>query len=157
MRIREAISIAVGALGTTVLTVTAPAAAPGAAAVPPPPPPRNQLTIDDTGRIAPDGTITLTGTYRCRLPGGLPDGTVLVAANVIQGGHAQGIGGSRATCDGRRHPWRNTARPYRPAFRPGPARADGTLMQFRKNKSGLLLPHFLAVAPEHDVVLVTRP
>ncbi|MCA6096689.1 DUF6299 family protein [Streptomyces sp. SCA3-4] len=157
MRIREAISIAVGALGVTVLTVAGPVAAPGAAAVPPPPPPRNQLTIDDTGRIAPDGTITLTGTYRCQLPGGLPAGTVLVAPTVIQGGHSQGIGGSRATCDGRRHPWRNAAHPYHSAFRPGPARTDGTLMQFRKDKSGILLPHFLAVAPQHDIVLVTRP
>ncbi|MEU5049515.1 DUF6299 family protein [Streptomyces sp. NPDC021096] len=155
-RIREVIGTAVTALGAVALTAVAPASVPEAAAAPPPPP-RNELTIDPTAHVAPDGTITMTGTYRCLLLPGGSTAPVLVASNLMQGGRSSGIGGSRAVCDGDRHTWRNSARPYRAPFRPGPARADGTLMQFKKTKSGILLPHFVAVAGLRDVTLVTRP
>lgn len=155
-RIREAIGIAVTALGAVALTAVAPASVPEAAAAPPPPP-RNELAIDPVAHIAPDGTITMTGTYRCLPPPGGSTAPVLVASTLMQGGRSSGIGGSRAVCDGDRHTWRNSARPYRAPYRPGPARGDGTLMQFRKNKSGILVPHFLAVASPRDVTLVTRP
>ncbi|MEU4210243.1 DUF6299 family protein [Streptomyces sp. NPDC026206] len=156
MRIREAIGAAVTAIATAALTVTAPASVPEAAAAPPPPP-RNNITIDRTVHIAPDGTISMTGTYRCTLLRGVPAGTVFVAGNLRQGGRADSIGGSRALCDGDVHKWRNSARPGREEYRPGPARADGTLLQLRKDKHGILLPHFLAVASKRDVTLVAGP
>ncbi|MEU7134725.1 DUF6299 family protein [Streptomyces sp. NPDC046261] len=157
-RVRKATAVAVTALGAVALTAAAPAPAPVAGATAaPPPPPRNILAIDPVAHIAPDGTITMTGSYRCTLLPGDPTGTVLVATNLMQGGRVTGIGGSAAVCDGNPHRWRNSARPYRAEYRPGPARADGTLMQFRKNKNGILLPRFLAVAKKRDITLATRP
>ncbi|MFI9203437.1 DUF6299 family protein [Streptomyces sp. NPDC053048] len=151
-RVREALGIATGA-ATLIVTSAATGSTPEAAAAAPPERPPNTFTIDRTARLAPDGTITLTGTYRCTVVA-QPAGTVYVGSNIRQGGITHGIGGSVAACDGKEHRWRNSALPYRTRYRPGPARADGTLMQFKKDKSGIPLPHFLAVASERDVTLV---
>ncbi|GHG77574.1 DUF6299 family protein [Streptomyces griseocarneus] len=149
MRIREAIGIAAGAATLTATAATG--TAPEAAAAPVRPP--NFLAIDRTGHIAPDGTITLTGTYRCA-PLAKPAGTVYIGSNIRQSGITSGIGGSIATCDGKEHRWRNDALPYRVTYRAGTARADGMLLQFKKDKHGIPLPHFIAVASERDITLV---
>ncbi|GAA2715135.1 MULTISPECIES: DUF6299 family protein [Streptomyces] len=135
--------------------VVAAATTVAAAAPAPPAAPANKLVIDPTGTLAPDGTITLTGTYRCTAQ--RPAGAVVVATNLVQHGATSGIGGSAATCDGRLHAWRNSARLSRIPYRPGAAEADGTLLQFRRDKMGIPLPHFLAVAPLRPLTLVARP
>ncbi len=138
------------ALAAAASTAPAPAAAAPRAA----PASTGAMTIDRTASLAPDGTVTMTGTYRCTVT--RPAGLVVVGSNVIQGARYSGIGGSTAVCDGKEHRWRNTARPAHVTYQPGPARADGTLMQFRRDKTGIPLPYFLAVVKEQDITLVTR-
>ncbi|MFJ8544397.1 DUF6299 family protein [Streptomyces sp. NPDC093586] len=107
------------------------------------------VTVDSTGRIAADGTITLSGTYRCS--GGT--GPVYVSSSVSQGDRTveYGIGGTLAVCDGHQHRWTNIGRPYR-ALRPGTAHVGATLMELRP--VGIVsLPSFHALN-EQDIKLV---
>ncbi|MEU4659207.1 DUF6299 family protein [Streptomyces sp. NPDC023723] len=116
---------------------TAPSATPASAV-------SGSVTVDPAGRIAPDGTVTLSGTYRCDA-----GGPVFVSSSVSQdaGAVRHGIGGTRAVCDGLEHPWVNSARPAAgPAgetLKPGPAQVEATLMELRP-LSGLPLPAFHA-------------
>ncbi|MEU9594099.1 DUF6299 family protein [Streptomyces sp. NPDC048219] len=106
------------------------------------------VTVDATGRIAADGTITLSGTYRC-VPG---TGPVFVSSSVSQNDDSvsYGIGGTRAVCDGSLHRWSNTGTTVR-TLRTGPAHVEATLMEMRP--AGILvLPYFHAVH-ERDVKL----
>ncbi|WP_267244752.1 DUF6299 family protein [Streptomyces sp. PR69] len=64
------------------------------------------VTLDPEGQLAADGTVTLSGSYRCSP---LHHGrTVLVGATLIQGDVHYGVGGTVAHCDGREHSWRHT-------------------------------------------------
>ncbi|GHF64309.1 hypothetical protein GCM10010218_52300 [Streptomyces mashuensis] len=147
MRLREAVA--------ATLTLTAAALTPVTAqAAPAPRQTAHRMTIDPVVSLAPDGTVTMTGTYRCTL--GRPLTTVYIGSNLMQSARTEGIGGSTATCDGRVHRWRNSARPSRAPFQPGPARADGTLMHFRPDHSGIPVPHFLAVTSVRTVTVVAR-
>lgn len=67
------------------------------------------VTVDPTGRIAADGSVTLSGTYRCT--GG--SGPVFVSSTVSQSDPSArfGVGGTRAVCDGLEHRWVNTGTP----------------------------------------------
>jgi hypothetical protein len=82
------------------------------------------VTIDRTGQISADGTLTLTGAYRCSPLRSRP---VLVGSNVSQGGIQVGIGGTTAVCDGREHTWRNTGRAGG-RLAPGVAAGEATLL-----------------------------
>ncbi|MFD8154676.1 DUF6299 family protein [Streptomyces sp. NPDC059720] len=97
----------------------------------------DSVTVDAVGRIAADGTITLTGTYRCASS----SGPVFVSSSVSQGVSTtrHGIGGTRAVCDGAEHRWVNTGRPMPGSLLPGAARVDATLMELRL-LGGLPLP-----------------
>ncbi|PZT68271.1 hypothetical protein DN402_08335 [Streptomyces sp. SW4] len=109
------------------------------------------VTVDPTGRIAADGTVTLSGTYRCA-PG---TGPVFVSSSVSQdsGSVRHGIGGTRAVCDGLQHRWTNTGRPSSDTtLRPGPAQVEATLMELRPF-GGLPLPAFHAKQAQ-DVTLL---
>ncbi|MFG3101317.1 DUF6299 family protein [Streptomyces sp. NPDC048182] len=110
------------------------------------------VTVDPAGRLAADGTVTLTGTYRCA-PGA---GTVFVSSSVSQGtdGVRHGVGGTRAVCDGLTHRWVNTGTPSSTAtpLAAGPARVEATLMELRTT-SGLPLPAFHARGAQ-DITLV---
>ncbi|MFV0133106.1 DUF6299 family protein [Streptomyces sp. HMX87] len=109
------------------------------------------VMVDPTGRIAADGTVTLSGSYRCA-PG---TGPVFVSSSVSQdsGSVRHGIGGTRAVCDGLEHRWANTGRPSTNAgLRPGPAHVEATLMELRPF-GGLPLPSFHAKQGQ-DVTLV---
>ncbi|GAA2426613.1 DUF6299 family protein [Streptomyces glaucus] len=109
------------AAGAAVLLLTAPAAPAHAA-------PDESVTVDPTGRIAADGTVTLSGTYRC-VTAGTP---VFVGSSVTQPTTLRyGIGGTRAVCDGKEHRWVNTARVAGRALVAGPARAEATLLELR--------------------------
>ncbi|MFH8973788.1 DUF6299 family protein [Streptomyces sp. NPDC017890] len=99
------------------------------------------LTVDPTGRIAADGTVTLSGTYRCTAATGL----VFVGSSVSQGDSSvrYGIGGSLAVCDGQEHRWVNTDTTSANALKPGAAYAEATLLELR-SMGGLPLPIFRA-------------
>ena len=111
--------------------------------------PYETVTVDPVGRIAADGTVTLSGTYRCT--GGT--GPVFVSSSVGQRSPSvrHGIGGTRAVCDGVEHGWENSGRPTPGALEPGQARVEATLMELRP-QGGLPLPTFHA-AGQRDVTL----
>jgi hypothetical protein len=132
-RIARPSSLAVSACATAALvTVLTPGSA-GAQAAP------GTITIDRTGQIAPNGTITLTGTYRCSSP---QPGPVLVGAKLTQEGATASVGGTTARCDGKLHTWRNTG-PTESPFKAGAARGEATL--FGLDSSGGMgpLPFFV--------------
>jgi len=109
--------------------------------------PYDEVTVDPTGRLAADGTITLSGTYRCLSS----SGPVFVSSSVAQGDPRvrHGIGGTQAVCDGAEHRWTNSET-RKGAFTPGDADVEVTLMEL--SGSGLPLPHFHA-AQKRDVTL----
>lgn len=86
------------AMGTALLVFTAPSAEAAG--------PNEAVTIAATGRVAADGTITLSGRYRCA-PGSDP---VFVGSSIQQGNSRRSVGGTRAVCDGNEHPWKNSGR-----------------------------------------------
>ncbi|MEG3627060.1 DUF6299 family protein [Streptomyces poriticola] len=145
MPVRPALT-ALTALAAALLLPAAPAGAASAASYD-----TGTVTVDPTGHIAADGTVTLSGTYRCA--GGT--GPVFVSSSVAQesGTVRHGIGGTRAVCDGTAHRWVNTGRPSPDtALQPGPARVEATLMELR-GLGGLPLPGFHARNAQ-DVTLV---
>ncbi|MGW1130764.1 DUF6299 family protein [Streptomyces griseoluteus] len=139
MPVRPAIAAALG--GTALLYALA---APAAAA------PGESVTVDSTARLAADGTVTLSGTYRC-LPG---TGPVFVSSSVSQADPRvrHGIGGSAARCDGAEHRWENTGKVSSETLRTGAAHVQADVMELRP--SGLApLPVFHATQ-DQDIVLV---
>ncbi|MFF1698148.1 DUF6299 family protein [Streptomyces sp. NPDC058257] len=111
--------------------------------------PHETVTIDPAGRLAPDGTVTLSGTYQCT--GGT--GPVFVSSSLTQGNQSvrYGIGGTRAVCDGEQHAWTNTGRPSPAALKPGAGHVEASVMEL-DSRSGLPLPRFHA-SQRQDVVL----
>lgn len=131
------------ALGVAALLLAAVAPATAAAD------PYESVTIDRIGHVTSDGTVTLSGTYRCT--GG--SGPVFVSSSFSQGSDTTryGIGGTRAVCDGLEHSWENTGRVASAEVAPGTAHVEATLMELRSQ--GILpLPYFHA-AHERDVTL----
>jgi hypothetical protein len=125
------------------------AAATATAAAPAADEPSETVTVDPTGRIAPDGTVTLSGSYRCT-PG---TGPVFVSSSLSQSDPRvrHGIGGSGARCDGAEHRWQNSGTVSAESLAAGTAHAWATLMELRP--SGMLpLPSFHAVT-DQDVML----
>ncbi|MER6154585.1 DUF6299 family protein [Streptomyces sp. NPDC001868] len=131
------------ALGAALLML---AAAPSAGATAEP---FETVTVDPTGYVAADGSLTLSGTYRCL--GG--NGPVFVSSSLQQGDSRvrKGVGGSTAVCDGAVHTWTNTGRAEPGRFLPGPARVEATVTEL--SGSGLPLPKFHAVR-QQDITLV---
>ncbi|MFM9593091.1 DUF6299 family protein [Streptomyces scabiei] len=111
--------------------------------------PDGTVTVDPTGHVAPDGTLTLSGTYRC-LAGG---GPVFVSSSLQQGDSRvrKGVGGSSAVCDGAEHTWTHTDRAEPGRYVPGPARVEATVTEL--SGGGLPLPRFHAVR-QQDITLV---
>ncbi|MGC5034951.1 MULTISPECIES: DUF6299 family protein [unclassified Streptomyces] len=122
------------------LALTGAGAAPAAASAAAP---GESVTVDAVGRIAADGTVTLSGTYRCAGS----SGPVFVSSSVSQGvlTARHGIGGTRAVCDGAVHRWVNTGRATPGALVPGAAHVEATLLELR-TFSGLPLPAFHATS-----------
>ncbi|MFD3532541.1 DUF6299 family protein [Streptomyces sp. NPDC058664] len=129
MRVRLAL-----AAGALLASAAAPLAHAGGAA--------EDLSVHGYGTVGDDSTVTLSGTYRC-----LDDsaGPVFVSSTLVQGDRSAGIGGTRAVCDGHLHEWINTSVVKDPAYRPGTARVQATLMQLTTGGWGLPTPEFLAV------------
>ncbi|WP_326720166.1 DUF6299 family protein [Streptomyces sp. NBC_00243] len=112
--------------------------------------PYDQVTVDPTGRVAADGTITLSGTYRCLSS----SGPVFVSSSVSQGDPRvrQGIGGTSAVCDGAVHPWTNSEKRKPGTLTPGAAHVEATLMELSPGPGGLPLPNFHA-RQQQDITL----
>ncbi|CAL9601516.1 DUF6299 family protein [Streptomyces sp. NPDC015242] len=143
MRVRPLLGAAAGA---ALLALTGAQAAPAAASAVAP---YESVTVDAVGRIAADGTVTLSGTYRCASS----SGPVFVSSSLSQGLSTTryGVGGTRAVCDGAVHRWVNTGRPAPGVLVPGAARVEATLMELR-TFSGLPLPTFHATSGQ-DITL----
>ncbi|MGW1048479.1 DUF6299 family protein [Streptomyces sp. NPDC002586] len=107
------------------------------------------LTIDKTGHVAKDGTITLSGTYRCTGA----DGVTFVSSTISQGDRATvyGIGGAAAQCDGAEHRWENTSKISPNPLKAGKAHVRATVTELRSGGL-LLLPDFHAVE-DRDITL----
>ncbi|KMS80460.1 hypothetical protein ACH49_07955 [Streptomyces leeuwenhoekii] len=145
MPVRPVLAVLAASAGAALLLTAAPTA--GAASTAP----AESVTVDPTGRIAADGTITLSGTYRCTGS----TGPVFVSSSVAQGSSStrHNIGGTRAVCDGVERRWVNSGRPSSASMTPGTARVQTTVMELRP--FGFLpLPAFHAVHGQ-DVTLVT--
>lgn len=100
------------------------------------------VTVDPAGLLGADGTVTLSGTYRCLDDGA---GPVLVGSTLLQQDRSAGIGGTRAVCDGAVHTWTNTSVVKDPAYQPGDAVVRATLTQLvPEGPMGLPAPDFLA-------------
>ncbi|MER5767290.1 DUF6299 family protein [Streptomyces sp. NPDC001985] len=100
------------------------------------------ITITPQGRIAQDGTLTLSGTYRCS---SLRSGPVLIGSNAVQGSARAEIDGALATCDDRTHTWRETTDPSG-AFTPGSARGEAVLIELDSSNGFVPLPVILNTA-----------
>ncbi|MBI0298917.1 hypothetical protein JBE04_31790 [Streptomyces sp. PRKS01-29] len=111
----------------------------------------DDLTIDRTGNVTPDGSVTLYGSYRC-----VREGAEYVRASVLvtltQGRERHGLGGYDAVCDGQRHRWLIDAVDVG-RYAPGPADAEVTLLRFDSGGSFVPLPRN-AVGVEQGVRLV---
>ncbi|WP_175439090.1 DUF6299 family protein [Streptomyces vilmorinianum] len=112
--------------------------------------PGDGLSVDGHGTVAADGTVTLSGTYRCADDSA---GPVFVSSTLLQEDRSAGIGGTKAVCDGQEHAWTNSGVVKEPAYRTGEARVKATLMQLiPTGPMGLPLPGFLATE-DSDVTL----
>lgn len=111
--------------------------------------PYETVTVHPTGRIAPDGTVTLSGTYRCVGS----TGPVFVSSSIAQSDPKvrHGIGGTQAVCDGVERSWENSGKTSSDALTPGAAQVEATVMELRP-QGGLPLPRFHAVQRQ-DVTL----
>ncbi|MEU7719483.1 DUF6299 family protein [Streptomyces tibetensis] len=147
MRLRPLLGASAGA---ALLLLTGAGAAPATASALAP---TASVTVDAVGKIAADGTVTLSGTYRCAGS----SGPVFVSSSVSQGASTTryGIGGTRAVCDGAEHRWVNTGRATSGALVAGAAHVQAAVMELRS--FGILpLPVFHAVK-DQDVTLQQAP
>ncbi|MFB7493665.1 DUF6299 family protein [Streptomyces sp. NPDC056161] len=114
--------------------------------------PTETITVDKTGRVATDGTVFLTGTYRCNKG----TGQVFVSSSVSQNSDSvrYGVGGTLAQCDGAEHRWENSSKVSSERIAPGAARVEATLLELRP-QGGLPLPYFRATGHQ-DVTLAAK-
>ncbi|MFI6013398.1 DUF6299 family protein [Streptomyces sp. NPDC051243] len=141
MHLRPA--LATGAFAALLLLVAAPSAPANAAA--PAADPKETVTVDSTGRMSADGTVTLSGTYRCVDN----EGPVFVSSSIGQkaGTVRYAIGGTAAVCDGKLHRWENESRPAPTTLKHGKADVEATIVEL--HPVGILpLPRFHALSKE---------
>ena len=139
-----------GAAAVTLALATAAVATPATAAEP-----HESVSVDPVARLAADGTVTLSGTYRCTDGGG----PVFVSASLIHSGPEatllHGIGSTRAVCDGTLRHWTNKGRTLTDIPAADPTQVEAALVELAPG-SGLLplVPRFRAESPRQDVTLV---
>ncbi|MFD7703801.1 DUF6299 family protein [Streptomyces caelestis] len=145
MSVRPVLGVAAGS-ALLLLGFAAAAPAPASAA---PAAPAEFVTVDEEGRMA-DGSVTLSGTYRCL--GG--DGPVFVSSSVSRPSSDvhHSVGGTRAVCDGKEHRWENSGTVPAGSLEAGRAHVEATLFELRPGGL-LLLPVFHAVE-NRDITLV---
>jgi hypothetical protein len=136
----------VGAAACAALMLTAPSARADAGSF-------AYVTIDARGYVAEDGTLTLSGTYRCDES----SGPVYLASNIRQS-HSRAtyaVNGATAFCDGDRHDWAHTSRADPGRYRPGPAHVRVNLVELRTGANGLPTPYWQA-KHQQDITLVAE-
>lgn len=145
MSVRPVLGVAAG---SALLLLGFAAAAPSPASATPSAP-SESVTVDKEGRMA-DGSVTLSGTYRCL--GG--DGPVFVSSSVGRSPSAPHYSsdGTRAVCDGEEHRWEDTATVPDDALEAGRAHVRATLMELRP--SGILLLPLVHAVEHRDIALV---
>lgn len=146
MSLRQVIGAATGAALLLLLTPAAVAVSAGALSAP-----SETVTVDSTGHLGADGTVTLSGTYRCLSS----TGPVLVSSSVSQDDPRirYGIGGTAAVCDGAEHRWTNSEKRTPGTLKPGGAHVEATLMELSPGVGGLPLPLFHATR-QQDITLM---
>ncbi|MFD8807223.1 DUF6299 family protein [Streptomyces sp. NPDC059597] len=140
MLVRPALAAVLGA-AALLCAVAAPAAVAA---------PSESVTVDPVAAIDEDGTVTLSGTYRCLSA----TGSAFVSSSIDQDDSRvrYGIGGTRATCDGALHHWTNSGQVPDDALRAGPAHVEATVTEL--HPAGIaFLPVFHATG-ERDVTVV---
>ncbi|MEU9102692.1 DUF6299 family protein [Streptomyces sp. NPDC048361] len=100
------------------------------------------VSAGPTGTVAKDGTVTLSGTYRCSPPS--RPGPVFVSSGVLTGSVLHGIGGTVATCDGDEHTWVNRDKVSSPERVPAGETVVQTTLMRLDTGTGLPLPVILA-------------
>ncbi|MFI0962549.1 DUF6299 family protein [Streptomyces sp. NPDC021080] len=148
MLFRQAVGAAAGAALLLFL-------APSAVALPrvAPSAPSEEVTVDPTGTVAADGTVTLSGTYRCTGASGPVFVSSWASQGVSQGDSLiiQGIGGTSALCDGADHHWTNSEKRVPGTLETGAAHVQATITEL--SATGLPLPTFHAIR-DQDITLV---
>lgn len=107
------------------------------------------VTVDSKGLMAADGTVTLSGTYRC------VDsvGPVFVSSSVGQRSETvrYAVGGTAAVCDGKLHRWENKSQPSPTTLKHGKVDVEATIVEL--HPVGILpLPRFHALLKQ-DITL----
>ncbi|MFD4506325.1 DUF6299 family protein [Streptomyces sp. NPDC058457] len=138
MPVRPVLAAALGSVALLCAAVAPATATPG-----------ESVTVDRTGRLASDGTVTLSGTYTCTGA----SGPVFISSSVSQDSpnYKHGIGGTRALCDGAEHRWENTGKVTSEKLAPRAAHVEATIMELRST-GGLPLPSFHATG-QQDITL----
>ncbi|MFC5213603.1 DUF6299 family protein [Streptomyces coerulescens] len=107
------------------------------------------VTIDGPARMAADGNVTVSGTYRCVDS----KGPTFVSSSIGQQATANryAIGGTVAECDGKTHRWKNKSKPVPSTLEHGKAEVEATIVELRPTEGlgGLPLPHFHALAKKN--------
>ncbi|MGW6904386.1 DUF6299 family protein [Streptomyces sp. NPDC054940] len=139
-------ALATAACAALLLLVAAPSAPADSSALADP---EETVTVDSKGLMAADGTVTLSGTYRC------VDsvGPVFVSSSVGQKSETvrYAIGGTSAVCDGKLHRWANKSKPSPTTLKHGKADVEATIVEL--HPVGILpLPRFHAALKE-DITL----
>ncbi|MEU2420782.1 DUF6299 family protein [Streptomyces sp. NPDC007851] len=111
--------------------------------------PTESVTVKATGKLAGDGTVTLSGTYTCTDA----TGPVFISSSISQDSPTfrHGIGGTQAVCDGAAHDWQNTGKVSSEKLAPGAANVEATILELRPS-GGLPLPYFHATRKQ-DITL----
>ncbi|WP_329570877.1 DUF6299 family protein [Kitasatospora sp. NBC_01266] len=106
------------------------------------------VSVDSQGTVAPDGTVTLSGSYQC-----MTGGAVFVSSSLRIGNQSSSIGnGTQATCDGAQHRWISQGKPDQLLVKPGAAQVQATLVHLTEGAL-VPMPEFLA-AQSQDITLV---
>ncbi|MET9963219.1 DUF6299 family protein [Streptomyces sp. NPDC006326] len=110
------------------------------------------ISVQPYAQIGEDGTITLSGTYRCT--DASPVGGIQIAASVIQDHTRLTTGAGGAVCDGAEHEWESRASlRYTPDIHPGPARAEVRLQEVKL--SGLMPKSLHTLAEDQQDIQIT--
>jgi len=113
----------------------------------------NNVTVSRVGYVSSNGTVALSGTYRC-----LRDGAAIPRADILvtltQGQVRFGLGGGPALCDGLIHSWAVQESPG-VNFVPGPALVESSLLRFDAGQQLVPLPRTAAVG-ERAITLEAR-
>jgi hypothetical protein len=135
-------ALATAACAAVLLLVAAPSAPADSSA---PEDPEETVTIDTTARMAADGTVTLSGTYRCVDS----TGPTFVSSSIGQKSSTvrYAIGGAPAVCDGQEHRWVNTSRPSPTTLKHGKADVEATIVELHPvaGLADLPMPRFHAL------------